>query len=324
MVGEAANYRAQLTAGLSSGPDAGAEIVALPHEAAYIADFDADIGEQDVVISLRLRRGSGALPRCRLLHIPGAGLDGIDFDALADETTVCNVYEHEGPISEFVLASILNWEIRLDELRGRFSSEHWPRVYRNRVPHGELAGKTIGIIGFGHIGRAVAMRAKAFGVTVVAATRTPAFSEYADGVIPIAGLAQLLASADYLVIACPFSAETRGMIAAQQFALMKPNAVLVNVSRAEIIDEAALFEALSAHRIRGASLDVWYRYPSGDSDDVRPSDYPFDQLENAVCTPHSSAWTTELMARRYAFIARNINALVAGMPLANVVRAPRQ
>lgn len=324
MVGEAANYRAQLVAGLSGGPCAEAEIIALPREAAFSADFDAGIGEQDVVISLRLRREGRALPAFRLLHVPGAGLDGIDFDALAAETTVCNVYEHEGPISEFVLASILNWEIRLDELRGRFSSERWSQVYRSRVPHGELAGKTIGIIGFGRIGRAVAKRATAFGMTVVVATATPSPSDYADSVLSIAELPQLLAAADYLVIACPLSPDTRGMIAAQQFALMKPETVLVNVSRAEIIDEAALFEALDTHRIRGASLDVWYRYPSGDSDEVRPADHPFDRLENAVCTPHSSAWTTELMARRYAFIARNINALATGMPLENVVRAPRQ
>ncbi|MCA8906494.1 MAG: hypothetical protein KDA49_12490 [Rhodospirillaceae bacterium] len=321
MVGEAANYKDRLAAELGTHGLAGTQIVALPREAASAADHDGEIGAEDVVISLRLKRGGAALPRCRLLHVPGAGLDGIDFDALADTTTVCNVFEHEGAIAEFVLASVLNWEIRLDELRASFVPERWAEIYRSRVPHGELSGKTVGLVGFGRIGRAIAVRAKAFGVRILAAD--PALSGPQGPVDEVVALGELLERADYVVIACPLMDATRGMVGAAELAGMQPGAVLINISRAEVVDEAALFAALQGGAIRGASLDVWYRYPSGAADSVPPSTYPFHDLPNVVCTPHSSAITREMWERRYAIVARNIAALVHGRPLDNVVRPGR-
>jgi len=97
--------------------------------------------------------------------------------------------------------------------------------------------------------------------------------------------------------------------------------VLVNVSRAEIVDEAALYAALRDARIGGAILDVWYRYPASEHDTAAPAGHPFWELPNAWCTPHSSAWTHQLPRRRYAVIAENVNRLVSGEPLRNVVRA---
>lgn len=321
MVGEAARYRDRLAEGLETGLRGRAEIVALPREAAYSDAFDSQIGSGDIVISLRLKREGGRLPPFRLLHVPGAGLDGIDFSALSDGTTVCNVFEHEGPIGEFVLASMLHWEIRFDELRGSFDPQNWSDVYRNRVPHGEIAGKTLGLLGFGRIGRAIAARAKAFGMRILAVDAMPNPSELAEKVLPPADLPAVLEAADYFVVSCPLTPETRGLISESALRRMKPEAVVVNVSRAEIIEEAALYEALREKRIRGASLDVWYRYPKGEGDRVEPADHPFHELPNVVATPHSSAWTRELMDRRYDVIAGNINALMAGRSLRNVVRA---
>ncbi|MCB9959099.1 MAG: hypothetical protein H6843_10900 [Rhodospirillaceae bacterium] len=321
MVGEAANYRDRLAAGLGEHGLADAKIVALPREAASAADHDGEIAAEDVVVSLRLRRGGAPLPSFRLLHVPGAGLDGIDFDALCDATTVCNVFEHEGAIAEFVLASVLNWEIRLDELRASFAPDRWAEIYRARVPHGELAGKTVGLVGFGRIGRAIAVRAKAFGVRVLAAD--PALAGPGGSVDEAVALGELLERAHYVVIACPLLDATRGMVGAAELARMQPGAVLVNISRAEVVDEAALYAALAEGRIRGASLDVWYRYPTGAADSVPPSTYPFHDLPNVVCTPHSSAITREMWERRYAIVARNIAALATGRPLDNVVRPGR-
>ena len=98
--------------------------------------------------------------------------------------------------------------------------------------------------------------------------------------------------------------------------------MLINISRAPIVDEEALYDVLSRRTIGGAVLDVWYGYPAGADDQVAPASFRFEGLSNAVCTPHSSAWTSRLPERRYAFIAQNIDRLVAGEPLLNLVRAP--
>lgn len=317
MVGEASRHRDKLARHLASP----CEIVALPREAAFAADLDHTIAAGDVVISLRLRRDGSAMPAMGLLHVPGAGLDGIDLAALPTYTRVCNVFEHEIPIAEFVLAAMLHWEIRLDALRESFSPERWPDVYRNRVPHGEAFGKTLAVIGFGRIGRAIATRARAFGVRIIAVDQHEA-PEPADLWLPPAQLDAALAEADYVVLSCPLTDATRGLMGAHEFGRMKRQAVLINVSRAEIANEQALFEALRDGTIGGAILDVWYRYPQGSDDRVEPSRFPFHTLDNTICTPHSSAWTEALTERRYAFIAANINRWRDGQPLQNLVQGP--
>lgn len=319
MIGEAANHKDKLAAFLTTPCD----IIALPRESAHSPEHDAVIGPDDTIISLRYSRKNGAAPPFRLLHVPGAGLDGIDMASLPAGCNVCNVFEHEIPIAEFVMAAMLHWEIRLDELRRSFATQTWPDVYRARVPHGEIHGKTLGLIGFGRIGRTIAQRARAFGMRILAVDQFATDAEgLADAVLPPARLPDMLAAADFLVIACPLTEQTQGVIGAAELAAMKPTGVLINVSRAPIVDEAALFDALSRRVIGGAVLDVWYGYPTGADDRVPPARFRFEDLPNAVCTPHSSAWTTQLPERRYAFIARNIARLCAGEPLLNVVRAP--
>ncbi|HEX2017886.1 MAG TPA: 2-hydroxyacid dehydrogenase [Aurantimonas sp.] len=317
MIGEAANHADKLAACLHEPR----QIVPLPREAAYSADFDSQIGADDAVISLRLKRPDGPCPPFRLLHVPGAGLDGIDFAALSAGTTVCNVFEHEIPIAEYVLAAMLEWEIRAGEMRQSFTPQAWPDIYRQRVPHGEIHGKTLGLVGFGRIGRAIALRAKAFGMRILALDAFASDLGPADRILPPDQLDELLPDVDYLVLACPLTEATHGLIGRDQLAAMKPTAVLINISRAEIADEAALYEALSNKVIGGACLDVWYRYPTGSDDRVEPANFPFHALENAVCTPHSSAWTRQLPQRRYAFMAANLDRLARGEALQNVVRA---
>ena len=149
------------------------EIVELPWPAADSDSFDEMIGADDVVVSLRFTRESVA-PPFRLLHVPGAGLDRVDVAALSPETLVANVFEHEVPIAEFVMARLLEWEIRATALQESFGPRTWPSLYRRRVPHGELHGKTMVLIGYGRIGRAIAVRANAFGIEVVGLTRAAA------------------------------------------------------------------------------------------------------------------------------------------------------
>jgi phosphoglycerate dehydrogenase-like enzyme len=319
LIGEAAKHSAVLDSELGGSHD----VIALPAEAAHSAVHDSAIRAQDVVISLRFSRRDAPAPAFRLLHVPGAGLDGIDFDTLSDECTVCNVYEHEGPIAEYVCAAMLERETGFAAMSRSFTPENWSDQYRSRQPHGELAGKVLALIGYGRIGQAIARRAKAFDMQVLAVAPHAVDAQgQVDQMLRPPQLPQALAQADYVVVVCPLTDATRGMIAASQLAQMKQDAVLVNVSRAEIVHEHDLYQALSEQRIGGAVLDVWYQYPKGSQDTVMPSAFPFADLGNVWCTPHSSAWTRLLPQRRYRAIARNISRLAQDEPLANVVRAP--
>ena len=312
LIGDAGRQRDSLAALLPNH-----DIVALPREAGASAAFDAEIAEDDVVVSLRFKR-EGAMPRFSLLHVPGAGLDGIDLHRLPAGCRVCNVYEHEAPIAEYILLQMLAWEIRPEAMR--FAASGWGDAHRNRKPHGELAGKTLAIIGFGRIGRAVAERARAFGVRIVALDRSlGSYASLVDERVPQSELLRLLGMADYVVLACPLTEATRGLIGEAELAAMRNAGVLINVSRAEIIDEAALYQAIEENRIGGAVLDVWYRYPTGADDNPQPAAFPFLDLPNVVATAHSSAWTTALPGRRYRVIAENIRRLAAGEPLLNQV-----
>src|SRR5207249_10909636 len=111
-------------------------------------------------------------------------------------------------------------------------------------------------------------------------------------------LEALLRESDFLVVACPLTTETRGLIGATEFSLMRPTASLINVARGEVMDEAALYEALEGRRIRSAAIDVWYQYPR-DGATRLPSRFPFDRLKNVILTPHSSAWTERVVALRF-------------------------
>ncbi|MFC4945058.1 NAD(P)-dependent oxidoreductase [Pseudonocardia sp. GCM10023141] len=324
LIGEAADHAGDLRRGLH-GPY---EIVALPAEAAGSAGHDALIGTDDVVVSLRWSRPDGVIPTFRLLHVPGAGLDAIDMAALDPQTTIANVFEHEIPIAEFVLARLLEWQIRAAAMQAAFTPSAWPRHYRHRMPHGELHGTTLGIVGYGRIGQAIAVRAAAFGMRVRAVDdRVTAAGTAPDGIAelaPAALLPDVVAGCDAVVLACPLTPSTTRLVDASLLDRMPAHAVLVNISRAEIADEAALYTALRTGRIGGAILDVWYRYPTSPREDVAPAQYPFWELPNAWCTPHSSAWTHQLPRRRYAVVAENVNRLVSGEPLRNVVRAAHQ
>lgn len=300
---------------------ASTEVVALQQDAMTGTEFDHLFRAQDVLVSLRLQRGGARLPNVGLLHLPGAGLDGIDLPALNPNTRVCNVFEHEDPIAEYVTWAMLEWTIKPDRIR--FTAQAWSKTYRSRPTHGELLGRTIGIFGYGRIGRAVARRARALGMRVATLARpSVADDPLVDLQIPPDELPALLAASDVLLLAAPLDASTAGRFGAAEFGAMKRDALLINVSRAELTIEDDLYEALSTGIIGGAYLDVWFRYPLTSSDEVPPSRKPFLDLPNVVGTAHASAWTDALAARRYAVIADNLRRFQAGEPLRNQVAGP--
>ncbi len=276
--------------------------------------------ETEVLVTTRLTAGEAARLRCRLLQAPGAGMDAIALAALPPDCRVCNVFEHEIPIAEFVCHAVLDHAIFDATPPVPLDAAHWPRAYLERPFHDEALGRRVAVVGFGAIGRATASRLRALGLHVTAVTRRAVQDANADAVHPVADLAGLLPDIDVLVLCCPLTEQTRGLIGERELAAMKRTALLVNVGRAHLVQEQPLFDALRAGRIGRAVLDVWYHYPAAGQTERAPSALPFHALPNARCTPHISGWTKGLLARRYAFMARNIERLRTGQALQNVVR----
>lgn len=287
--------------------------------------FPATGEAADVVVTNAVDAAQAASLRCRLLQVPGAGTEQIAADALPPGCTVANVHGHEVPIAEFTIHAILEHVLALWKLPPLLDETAWPAVYAARPIHGEAAGRTVTLVGHGHIGREVARRARALDMRVVAVTRRGQLGP-ADGVdqsVPVSRLAEVLPRSDILVLCCPLDENTRGLIDAAALARLPRDALLVNVARAEVVDEAALYEALRSGRLGRAVLDVWYRYPKPGQASVAPAQHPLHALPNVRATPHISAMTPGLLARRYAFIAENIKRLAAGLEPLNVVVPPR-
>jgi phosphoglycerate dehydrogenase-like enzyme len=188
--------------------------------------------------------------------------------------------------------------------------------------HGELAGKTVGLLGYGHIGKAIATRAKAFEMSVIVANRSAvAASGLVDHAYSLEELPAFFSAADAYVVSLPLTPETTGLVGHEAFAAMRPDAVIINVGRGPTVDEQALFDALEHRRIGGAIIDTWYRYPSGEVQVTSPGRLPFERLQNVVMTPHMSGWTKGTIRRRQEVIAENIRRRTAGLACINVIRA---
>lgn len=283
--------------------------------------FERALDGADALISMSW---NGRVPQAaslRLLQIPGAGTDAIDFSLLSPRTAVCNCFEHEIGIAEYVLGAMLEWVIGLRRLDAALRAGDWAGSYLCGPRHGELHGKTLLTLGYGRIAREAAARALAFGMRVRACSRTARDSEPLVG--RVAGMDELrqhLESADFVLVTLPLDDSTRGLIDARAFACMKDSAVIINVSRGAVIDEQALYDALAQRRIGGAIIDVWYGYPPQGQRHAEPSRLPFHALDNILMTPHASAWTDGLLPRRNRAVADNLNRLARGEPLVNVVR----
>ena len=282
------------------------------------------LADLDVLVTLLFNREMAAASRrLKLVQVPAAGLDRIDPAALPPGVWLANAYGHEVGIAEFVIGSILAWNrglCRADALlrRGEWDSQ-WA-ASSPPPPRPELGGKTLGVLGYGRIGQALARRARAFDMTIWAIRRDPTqpLSCPADFLGGPGALDDVLRRADYLAVTSPLTAETRGILGQRELALMKPTAVLVNVARAEIVDEDALYQTLRRGAIAGAILDVWYRYPAGPGPTL-PSRLPFHELGNVLMTPHVSGWTEGMLEARAEVIAENIRRVARGEPPLHLV-----
>jgi D-3-phosphoglycerate dehydrogenase len=246
------------------------------------------------------------LTRCREIARSGIGVDMIDLDAATEHgILVCNTATYcldEVSNHAMGLLLMLNRGLLLDV--DALRSGGWFRS--TSAPPRRLSGQRLGLVGLGNIGRLVAGKARGFGLDVVA--YDPYLRERAEDGIPLVDLDELLACADIVSVHCPLNASTHHLLGRRELSLMKPTAFLINTARGPIVDQAALFEALSEGRLAGAGLDVFETEPL-------PAGDPLRQLDNVILTPHSASWSVESSAecRRMA-VERVVTVLRGGVP----------
>jgi len=289
------------------------------------ATFDILVAGRPTLQQLR------ASPNLRLLVIPFAGLPDDTRALLIDpanglgHVAVHNLHHNTVQTAEMALALLLAAARLLVPNDQALRRGDWTLRY-DPPPVTILHGKTILILGYGAIGQHVGRVCQALGMNVLAVRRRPAAAT-PSGLIAvvhsIAALPNLLPQADVLMITLPLTEETRGLVGAGELALVPAGALLINVGRGPVVDEAALYQALRSGRLAAAGLDVWYCYPESEAarSHTLPSAYPFHELDNVVLSPHSgggfgSPYTER---ERMLHLARLLNAAHRDEPAPNRV-----
>ena len=266
-----------------------------------------------------------ACPQLQALIIPFAGFPErtrrlmLDFPHIA----VYNLHHNAAATAEMALTLLLAAAKFIIPVDRTFRTHDWsPRYAPNQSI--TLEGKTALILGFGHIGQRVGCYCQALGMKVLA-IRRQLNREILPGlraeIYPPNSLPELLPQAHVLIITLPFTPNTDGMICAKEITLLPPGALLVNVGRGRIIDQAALYTALKKGALLAAGLDVWYNYPNepGMRKNTPPADYPFSELDNVVMSPHRGGDSADIETLRMIHLATLLNALERGEPVKNRV-----
>jgi len=248
--------------------------------------------------------------RARWIHSLWTGVEGIlTPEMLAHPAQLTNgrgVFRW--PLADWVMAAMLHFSFDL----GRVIRQQQAGVWEPFIS-AMLHGKTLGIIGYGSIGSAAASRAKGFGMKIAALRRKQGANDLlVDVFYARPQLLDLIAASDYLLLATPITPETRGMIGAAEIAAMKSSAVLINVGRGPVVDEAALIEALESGKIRGAALDVFTVEPL-------PAGHPFYRMTNVLLSPHTADRVEGFLGPPVEAFLENLERFLNGKPLENLV-----
>ena len=245
-------------------------------------------------------------PRVRWVHSRSAGLDSILFPELvASPVPLTNgrgVFSQS--LGEFVIGGVLFFAKDFGRMRRSQKEGKW-----DPFDTIEVSTQTMGIVGYGDIGKAAARRAQAMGMKILALRRRP---DRSQGEYGWEQKLEMLAECDYVVVAAPLTPETHHMISDAEFAAMKPTAVIINVGRGPIIDEAAMVRALESGRIKGAALDVFEVEPL-------PADSRLYRLDNVLLSPHSADNTPDWLENAMMFFMQNLERFRSGEPLLNIV-----
>ena len=305
------------------------QLVAPEHQILDMSDALDQPGERahyesaDVVIGIKLNDSMPVPLKARLFHAPAAGTDAVNTALLPATCTLANCFGHENAIAEYVIAALLMRHVPLASADHDLRQQRWTYwAGRQAALRTELGAQTIGLLGFGHIAQTVAQRAKAFGMRVHVANRSPVSHPVVDQSWTLDALHDFMGSADAVVVSLPLTDNTLGLVNAQALAAMRPDAVLMNVGRGAVIDEKALYDALATRQIGGAVIDTWYQYPTPTQAECAPSQYDFAALDNVLMTPHMSGWTAGTVQRRQQTLAENIGRLSRGEALINVLHGP--
>ena len=283
------------------------------------SDLDSAIADAEVLIGSSLTPEQFAKARhLYWIHSPAAAVHQLLFPTVIDsDVVITNASSVHGPVvAEHALALMF---CLAKGLRRAFEyqSEHfWAKqqMWENSGAQrpGELAGKTLLVVGMGHIGSHLASLSRAIGMYVIGIRAHPERGGEADEVFGPDTLRGLLERADYIVLAAPVTPESERLFGEEAFSRMRCSAYVVNVSRGDLIDEEELVHVLSTDQIAGAALDVFQEEPL-------PSDSPIWALDNVVITPHTAGFTDRMWDRHYDLIADNIRRYDAGSPLTGLV-----
>jgi phosphoglycerate dehydrogenase-like enzyme len=274
--------------------------------------------EADVVLGWAVTADNFALARrLRWVHLTAAGVGAALFPALIESDVVLTNARglHAVAMAEHAIGLMLSFARKLHLARDAQRERRWIQreLMLEDPPFRDLAGGTLVVLGLGRVGAAVAERARALGLRVIAVRRRPASPpEPAHEQWPAERLDEALALADWVVLAAPLTDQTRHGIGREQLARMKPDAVLINLGRGALLDEPALIEALERGALGGAGLDVTAEEPLPDAS-------PLWRMPQVILTPHVSGLAPRLWERAVDQFARNLSAYLAGRPLENVV-----
>jgi phosphoglycerate dehydrogenase-like enzyme len=269
-------------------------------------------GRAEVLLALDLPVGLGAFaPDLRWVQAIGAGTDHFHGAQLGPDVVITNAAGVAAvPIAEFVVGQLLAIWKRFDELADQQRRHVWKPAYGRQV-----SGLTLGLVGLGAIGTAVAERARALGMRVLAARRRPGAEDRPPVVDEVVGperLHEVLSRVDAVVVCAPATPDTHGLFDAAAFAAMRPGAVFCNVARGSLVDEAALLDSLRSGHLGAAVLDVTRQEPL-------PADSPLWDTPNLRLSPHSSASLDHYVESVFELFADNLDRYVRGDPLRNVV-----
>lgn len=282
------------------------------------AEADALLPGADIVLGFAVRPDNFASAgRLRWIHATAAGVRGVLFPALVESPVVLTNARglHARSMAEHAVALMLAFVRKLHWSRDAQVARRWDAAAQaQQLPaFGELAGATLGLVGFGHVGRAIAELARALGMQVLTVRRNPEHpAAPANEQWGPDRLHELLRRSDWVVLCAPETTRTRGLIGADELACLPRHARLLNLGRGALIDEAALIAALQDGRIAGAALDVFAAEPL-------PLDSPLWSMREVILTPHVSGFGPAYWERALDQFARNLHRFLRGEPLENQV-----